>query len=524
MTNRTSPGLPGALKAQIHERNRRRVKDNQDLVMADARSFTARNDPAPTLRSERWPITRLKDADRRSRRTSLEQLERVARSISQFGILKPILIDARGSVVDGHIIVEAARRMGLPDIDCVVIDHLSPEELRLARVALNRIQETGEWDLEELSLELGELRAAGLDLTLTGFDLGELDLLLDQGPALAAFDDEVPAKSSSPVSRPGDLWLLDQHRLLCGDSLDPQSYEQILAGRTIDCVFSDPPYNIKIEGVVSGLGKTKHRDFAMGVGEMSDEEFRAFLADYLERCKEHASEGAVIFACMDWRQADLLMLAGRDAGLHRINKAIWNKGHGGMGSLYRSAYEEVVVFCTARSPATNNVLLGKHGRNRTNIWSYPGANQQGSSASKTLGDHPTPKPVELVADALQDVTKRGQLILDPFMGSGTTLIAADKIERVACGIELDPAYVDVTITRWQDMTGKQAIHAISGKSFDELRQVRLGNAAPAEVAQPLVESRRTRVDGQHRRSSAAKAVHPHSVSAKGTSSAVERSG
>ncbi|WP_226948844.1 DNA-methyltransferase [Rhizorhabdus wittichii] len=276
---------------------------------------------------------------------------------------------------------------------------------------------------------------------------------------------------------------LDQHRLLCGDALAAKSYEALLAGRQIDCVFSDPPYNIKIEGVVSGLGKKKHKDFAMGVGEMSDEDFRAFLGGYLQRCKEHASPGAVIFACMDWRQIDLLMFAGRDAGLHRINKTIWNKGSGGMGSLYRSAYEEVVVFCTEASSATNNVLLGKNGRNRTNVWTYPGANRKGSSAGKALGDHPTPKPVELVADALQDVTQRGDLVFDPFIGSGTTLIAAEATGRIACGIDLDPGYVDVAIVRWQQMTGRQAIHADSGKSFEEVIRERSREVLDAEAAE-----------------------------------------
>ena len=520
MMNRARSELPAGLKAQVQERNRLRARENLGQVKADGHSVVARNDPAPKLRSERWPVERLKGADRRSRRTSPEQLERVTRSISMFGFLKPILIDARGRIVDGHILVEVARRMGLPDIDCVVVDHLSEDELRLARIALNRIQEAGEWDLDELSLELGDLHALDLDLTVSGFEVSELDLILDGGSALASLDDGIPAKSAIAVSQLGDLWCLDQHRLLCGDSLDPRSYELVLAGRTIDCVFSDPPYNIKIEGVVSGKGKTKHRDFAMGVGEMSDERFTTFLSDYLTLCREHASQGAVIFACMDWRQADLLMLAGRDAGLHRINKAIWTKGHGGMGSLYRSAYEEVVVFCAAASPATNNVLLGKYGRNRTNVWSYPGANQQGSSASKTLGDHPTPKPVELVADALLDVTKRGQLILDPFMGSGTTMIAAEAVDRIACGIELEPGFVDVIIDRWQRVTGKKAVHARSGKSFDQLREEQL-RGSDAEVAGPsLAGPQQRKVKARSRRSPAAKSVQSGSNSDSGASSTV----
>ncbi len=481
MADRNPTNLPATLKEQVQERSRRRLKGNVGRVKADSHAAVARNDASPKLRSERWPLDRLKDADRRTRRTSPAQLERVTRSVSQFGVVKPVIISTEGKIIDGHNLVEVARRMGLAEIECVIIEHLSKEELRLARLALNRIQETGEWDLDELSDEFEELQALDFDLTLSGFGAAEMDLLLDQGTALAGLDDGVPAKPKAAVSQSGDLWLLEQHRLLCGDALDPANYGLLLAGRQIDCAFSDPPYNIKIEGVVSGLGKKKHKDFAMGVGEMTDDQFRTFLADYLKRCKEHASPGAVIFACMDWRQVDLLMFAGRDAGLLRINKAIWNKGTGGMGSLYRSAYEEVVVFCTEPSSATNNVLLGKTGRNRTNVWTYAGANRKGSSAGKALGDHPTPKPVELVADALLDVTRRGDLVFDPFMGSGTTLIAAEATGRIACGIDLDPGYVDVTIARWQQMTGKQAVHARLGKTFGELSEERLNPATVEAV-------------------------------------------
>lgn len=483
MADRDPANLPTSLKTQVQERNRRRLKGNAARVKADSHAAVARNDPTPKLRSERWPLDRLQDADRRTRRTSPEQLKRVTRSVSRLGMVKPIIISPDGKIIDGHILVEVARGMGLPDIECVIIDHLSAEELRLARIALNRIQETGEWDLDELSVELEELKIGDLDIDLTGFAPAELDLILGHELGMAGLDKAIHSKPPAPVSGFGDIWQLDQHRLLCGDALAAESYEALLAGRQIDCVFSDPPYNIKIEGVVSGLGKKKHKDFAMGVGEMSDEDFRAFLGYYLQRCKEHASPGAVIFACMDWRQVDLLMFAGRDAGLHRINKAVWNKGSGGMGSLYRSAYEEVVVFCTEPSPATNNVLLGKNGRNRTNIWTYAGANQKGSSAGKVLADHPTPKPVELVADAFQDVTRRGDLVFDPFMGSGTTLIAAEATGRIACGIDLDPGYVDVTIARWQQMTGKQAVHQASGKTFEEVAQERSNEAPDVEAAE-----------------------------------------
>jgi len=315
MAKQNSAALPPSLKEQVQERNRRQVRGNEGRVAADGHIAVARNDPAPKLRSERWSLDRLTDADRRTRRTSPDQLERVARSICQFGILRPIPISATGQIVDGHIIVEAARRIGLPDIECVIIDHLTKDELRLARLALNRIQETGEWDLEELSLELEELRAVDLDLTLSGFDIDSLDLILNPGKLTAGLDDNVPAKPETPITRPGDLWRLGEHLLFCGNSLDPASYATVLAGRTIAVVVSDPPYNIKIEGVVSGLGQVKHRDFAMGVGEMSDDQFRGFLRSYLELCKKHAAPGTVIFAFMDWRQIDLLLLAGRERPL-----------------------------------------------------------------------------------------------------------------------------------------------------------------------------------------------------------------
>ncbi|MBP8233871.1 MAG: DNA modification methylase [Rhizorhabdus sp.] len=465
--------LPVGLKEQVQERSRRRRKSLVGEVRTEALTSQTRNDPAPTLRMEVWPLSKLKGARRQIRTSAPAQFERVMRSVNAHGFSKPIIIDREGRIVDGHILVEVARKLGLDSIHCVVLDHLSEDELRLLRISLNRIAETGSWDLSELSLELEELGTLDFDLTLSGFEAPELDLIL-HGAAEAKGEKGIPSPSPFPVSRLGDLWLLGGHRLLCGDCLDPASYERLLEGRQLQGVFSDPPYNIKIDGVVSGLGKVKHGDFAMGCGEMSDDQFRVFLAGYLKLCKAYAAPGAVLYACMDWRQIDLLLLAGRDAGLSRINKAIWNKGSGGMGGLYRSAYEEIAVFCNGTSPATNNVELGRNGRDRSNVWNYPGANRKGSSAGASLKDHPTPKPVELVADALLDVTQRGDLILDPFMGSGTTIVAAHSIERLAVGIELDPAYVDVAIRRWEQETGQQARHAELDLSFAEVGTQRKG--------------------------------------------------
>jgi DNA modification methylase len=471
--------LPVGLKQQIQAAQRARRKGRSNEVDFDSLSHIKRNDPAPTLKLEAREPEALKPAKRRVRRSSPEQLQRVMRAMAQLGCLAPPLINACDEIIDGHIVVEAAQRLGVDEIQCLIAEHLSADEERLARIALNRLAETGEWDAEMLALDLRELASAGFDLQTSGFDALQIDHILGISIDEIIAGDKIGDPPISPVTRPGDLWVLGKHKLFCGDARLAASYEHLLDHEKVQCVFSDPPYNIKIEGVVSGLGKVKHSDFAMACGEMTDDGFRSFLTAYLDRCREHCVTGAVIFACMDWRQIDLLLLAGRDAGLQRLNKIIWNKGSGGMGGLYRSAYEEIVVFGTAKASAVNNVQLGRHGRDRTNVWTYPGANKMGSSAKKALKDHPTPKPVELVADAMLDVTRRGDVVLDPFMGSGTTIMACEYEERLGRGIEFDPAYVDVAIRRWEEATGKQARHTSLGLTFSEVGDQRRAESAAA---------------------------------------------
>lgn len=274
------------------------------------------------------------------------------------------------------------------------------------------------------------------------------------------------------VTVPGDLWLLGNHRLYCGSSLEQQSYTSVLGDERARMSFGDPPYNLKIPGVVSGNGKVKHGNFAMGCGEMSDAEFRAFLRQYLELSAQFCLPNSVIFACMDWRQSHNLVLAAQEAKLQLAQMCIWDKGVGGMGSLYRNAFEQVHVYCNGKTPAVNNIQLGKSGRDRTNVQHYPGANQLGSSAAKALQTHATPKPVELVEDYMLDVSAKGDIVLDPFMGSGTTIIAAQKCDRRAYGIELEPRFVDCAIRRWEDMTGLEAVHADTRVSFAETALIR----------------------------------------------------
>lgn len=464
-------------KAQLQTKTRRsrQQRSAASAVEVAAAAQPFRNDLQPDLRIVERPIDALQPAKRRARRTSEEQLARLMRALQTFAQVEPILIDEHDRIIVGHVVWEAMRRLGAEAIQCIVVTHLDEPMRRAYAIAANRLGELGDWVLDDLRIELAELSNLEINLDLTGFSLPELDIIMSEpgsgkeAEAEADMVDEVAAI----VARPGDLFMLGPHLVLCGDALQAESYARLMGEDRAAGVFGDPPYNCKIDGHVSGLGKNKHKDFAMAVGEMSRDEFGNFLATYLGHCRTWSSAGAVVFACMDWRQIDVLYDAGRTAGLTLINVAIWIKG-GGMGSLYRSAYEEIAVFCNGDTPATNHVMLGKHGRDRTNVWEYPGANRQGSSSAKALASHPTPKPVDLVADALMDVTSRGDIVLDPFLGSGSTLIACEKTGRVGRFIELEPKYVDASIRRWQQLTGETAVHVDTGQSWHTLAEERGG--------------------------------------------------
>jgi DNA modification methylase len=288
-------------------------------------------------------------------------------------------------------------------------------------------------------------------------------------PDEAPDEEQIPEVPSHPVNQPGDLWLMGKgHRLLCGNALDPNSYVQLLGSTAVAAVLTDPPYNVKIAGNVSGLGQTKHGEFQMGSGEMSVAEFQEFLRTVHKHCYDHLLPGGVMYSFMDWRSIDVLMAAGREAGLQLLNMAVWFKGTGSMGAFLRSAYELIAIFCKGDKLRVNNVELGRHGRDRMNVWPYPGANQPGSSAAEMLKNHPTPKNLEMCIDAILDVTHKGEIVLDPFLGSGTTLIAAEKSGRACFGIELDGGYADVCIRRWETHTGRQAVHAKTGLAFEQV--------------------------------------------------------
>lgn len=454
-------------RKQCLEKTAERRKHNASLVsIKKAAGGGLPNDLLPSLEITLRKVCELTARKRRVRKTEPEQVARVVSQIKAFTFISPITI--RGDVVvDGYIRLRAAQELGMSHVPCIDISHLSEAKARMLAIGLNRVSETGTWDVPELILELCELEIEGLDLTLSGFSSKELDIvLLDEG--VEGEEESIAEPPADPVSQLGDLWLLGKHRLLCGDALEKSSYEKLLEGAQATAVLTDPPYNVKIEGNVSGLGKKKHGEFKMASGEMTSGAFHDFLRTAHKHCADHLIDGGVIYSFMDWRSIDVLMAAGREAGLELINMPVWYKGSGGMGAFLRSAHELVCQFCKGPIPKINNVELGKHGRDRTNVWVYPGANRPGSSAADALHSHPTPKNVEMCIDAILDVSNKGNVVLDPFLGSGTTLVAAEKSGRACRGIELDPGYADVSVRRWEHLTGCEAVHAETGLTFSEM--------------------------------------------------------
>jgi DNA modification methylase len=394
----------------------------------------------------------LRPDPRNARTHPKRQLEQIIASIREFGFTNPILLDPDGVVIAGHGRLLAAKTMGLAEVPTIELAGLSEAQKRALRLADNKIALNAGWDLDLLKVELGQLSALDidLDLSITGFSTGELDVLLRSGADPE--DDVIPPVSATPQTRPGDIWRLGQHVIGCGDSRDCGFLQKVLGeGALVDAAFLDPPYNVRISGHANARGR--HREFAMASGEMSPEAFRRFLEDALGAAVQVSRDGAVHFICIDWRHMDDVSAVGRNVYGELLNLCIWNKSNAGMGSLYRSKHELVFVLKVGTAPHFNAVELGRHGRNRTNVWDYASVNSLAGSRREDLALHPTVKPTALVADAIQDVTRRGDLVLDTFLGSGTTLIACERCGRRCRGVELDPAYVDVAIERWTAMTG-----------------------------------------------------------------------
>ncbi len=441
------------------------------------RSTAAQRHATDELRIDWVAIEQLKLDPHNPRLHADRQVKQIAHSIKAFGFNVPVLADRESKVLAGHGRVHAARRLGLHDIPVIRLEHLTAEQARAFSIADNRLSETSSWDDQLLGEILRDLAAVELnfDLEATGFTMGEIDLRIE-GLSASTIGSPDPADvlpvavDRPPVSRPGDLWQLGRHRLLCGSALDRTSYGRLMQGAVADLVFTDPPYNVPILGHVSGKGRVRHREFLMASGQMTQAQFIRFLATALELLVQHSAAGSLHYVCMDWRHQHELLTAALEVYSEFKNLCVWVKDNAGMGSLYRSQHELIFVFKNGRAPHRNNVELGRHGRNRTNVWQYPSLSNFGRRGEEgnLAALHPTVKPVALIADALLDCSARGDLVLDPFLGSGSTVIAAERVGRSCHAMELDPLYVDAAIRRWQQFTGDSAVHTASGNRFDGL--------------------------------------------------------
>ena len=482
--------------AEVKTRNRERRNASRRLAAAQAAGGSGRNDLLPPLELVDIRLDDLKLSKRRLRKRDPAHVRDVANSIARLGYSKPILIGPDNEVIDGETVVEAARLLGLNRLSCIRVGHLDDSQRRLLRLAINRLAEKGEWDFEALRLEFNELILVDAPIEIGGFASDEIDQILSLDP-----DDSVervplaPEAGAQPVARLGDLYQLGPHYLACGDATDAATLRHLmrigpkpaLGRRAVSrvrnrslarMVLTDEPYNVPIAGNVT---RRRHREFAMATGEMSAAEYLAFNEAWMAAALPHLVNGGLLATFIDWRGYPIVDAAAANLGLAPVNLVVWQKKNAGMGSLYRSQHEFLPLFKKGNAPHVNNVRLGKRGRWRSNLWTYPGASSLGSDARRGLAEHPTIKPAAMLEDALLDLTERGDIVVDPFLGSGSTLIAAHRTGRLCRGIEIDPLYVDLIIARFETETGENAVLMETGETRQELAARRARPTAGAET-------------------------------------------
>jgi DNA modification methylase len=472
MTNKTFKGLPqSGLTSNLKARDKARRLERGALASISGAGEKRRNDRLPQLEIISHQLADLKSPVRALRKLDPVHVREIVASIDALGFCAPILISKDGLIIDGLARAEAARLAGLSSVPCIAITHLSDQEQRVLRLALNRLAEKGDWDLDELKIEFEELRLLDAPIELSGFALDEIDQIVICGEG-----DEIEASPLEPkadtvaIARIGDAFQLGPHRLICGDATDRSVLQRLMGeeneSRTIArIVLTDEPYNVNISGNVT---RGDHREFAMASGEMTDKEFRAFNLRWMEAALPHLCEGGVFGTFIDWRGQPVVHEAATALRLTPLNLIVWTKTNAGLGSLYRSQFELLPLFKKGAAPHINNIELGRRGRWRSNVWTYAGASSLGSDARRGLKDHPTVKPVVMLKDALIDLTHRGDIVLDPFLGSGSTLIAAERTGRICRGIELDPLYVDLIVQRYEAETANAVRLVDTGETYADL--------------------------------------------------------
>jgi DNA modification methylase len=409
-------------------------------------------------------VDRLRPLGRDTRKHPPGNIRKLEASIEQFGFVLPIVIDEVDRVVAGWGLVLAARNLGLTQVPAVILSGLREAELRTLRLALNRLGEDSSWDMDVLALEFSDILEleGDIDLQISGFEIAEIDALLEGNDVEE--EGEIPvAENVEVVTRLGDIWVLGPHRILCADPRDRFSYERLFGDEKAQMVFADPPRPVPSDGNGLGQRAVRHAETAMASGEVSPREFENLLRASLAQAACHSVDGAIHFICTDWRYLDELLAASKEIYAEMKDLCVWNKPKAGTGSLYRSKHELVFVFKVGTGPHINHVGCGAQGRERLNVWDYAGQDTPRGIGGK-LASYPT-KPVALVADAIRDCSDRHGIILDPFGGAGTSLIAAERTGRIARLIEVNPRNVDVTVTRWHRLTGGTAVHAATGLPF-----------------------------------------------------------
>jgi DNA modification methylase len=467
VTDRTNSILSyGPFTEQLRQKSRRR-RDQQERLATASAQRPWRNDVLPRLELSYIPIDALRPSPRKVRKLDPIHIREVAASIGALGFCVPILVGRDNEIIHGEVSFEAGKQLGLDQLPCVRIGHLNPEEQRVLRLAVNRLAEKGEWNLDALKIEFDELILLDTPIEITGFSPAEIDqvILGDAGEGLEQGPVE-PEPCAIAIARIGDIFQLGPHRVACGDATDPTVLARLLEGDDlVSLVLTDEPYNVKIAGNVTG---GDHREFAMASGEMTDAEFLAFNEAWVAAVLPYLCDGGILGTFIDWRSLPTVHSAAAKLGLVPLNLIVWAKTNAGMGSLYRSQHELLPLFKKGSAPHVNNVELGKRGRWRSNVWTYPGASSLGSDARRGLKDHPTVKPIAMLEDALLDLTNRGDLVIDPFLGSGSTLIAADATGRICRGIELDPLYVDVIVRRFKAAARAPVVLVETGETFEAL--------------------------------------------------------
>lgn len=461
-----------SLREGLKDKGRSRRQSAAKRATAAGCNAQLRNDLLPKLQIDVYPIDGLRSNSRRLRKSDAAHIREIANSIGALRFTVPILIGRDEIVVDGKSRLDAARLVGLSKIPCIRVDHLNETEQRLLRLAVNRLGEKGTWDIVELEAEFKELIIAEAPIDLSGFGSDEIDqIVIGTDDENAEIGDLAPIPGAKAVARVGDIFRLGPHRLVCGDATDPAVVERLMRADVARMIFTDEPFNVAISGHVTG---GDHREFVMASGEMTDAQFLEFNRNWIGALVPFLVDGGFFGTFIDWRGLPIVHAAATGHGMIPVNLVVWAKTNAGMGSLYRSQHELLPLFKKGKASHVNNVTLGKRGRHRSNVWTYPGASSLGSDARKGLQNHPTVKPTTMLQDALIDLSNREEIILEPFGGSGSTLIACEKTGRICRCIELDPLYVDVIIRRYQKVTAEKVTFEETGEGFEALTRRRDG--------------------------------------------------